>query len=164
MAASGAVRAAELDLSGRSFLLVGVGVGGRRVCQAWMRQLGRAGRPARFWALDRPAGCGGELAGWLAGARVGMRLLLAGPRADVLTLAAQARALHLLPEEITSVEVDAAELPIFCVHCRVTSRLAARPGCRVHCPGCRRELEVHPHVSGHRGSYLAAAPTPADGA
>jgi hypothetical protein len=33
----------------------------------------------------------------------------------------------------------------------------------VTCPGCRRRLEVHEHVSGHRGSYLASAIAPPDG-
>ncbi|MGY1636144.1 dimethylamine monooxygenase subunit DmmA family protein [Geodermatophilus sp. SYSU D00742] len=147
-----------LDLTGRSFLVVQLGPGSADVADGWLRQAGDAGRPAQLWLLDGwAAGRADDLEQRLGTLRVGSRLAVAGPEADVLLLTAQARSLGLVPEEITAFAVGRDRISVFCVHCEATSRLAAAAGDEVTCPGCRRRLEVHEHVSGHRGSYLASA-------
>jgi hypothetical protein len=155
----------SLDASGRSFLLVAVGPAAEPVVEAWAAQAGDSGRPVQRWTVDGPADDAVlvEFARRLDGLRVGARLAVCGPEADVLTLGAAARRAGLVPEEITTSAVDRADIRVFCVHCEATSRLAAAPGAELTCPGCRRRLEVHEHVSGHRGSYLASAVAPPDG-
>lgn len=160
-------QAPDLDPAGTSFLLVQVGAGAADVVRGWAAQARRHGRPAQVWRLPRTdEGTPAELARRLATFRVGARLMVAGPEADVLSVAATARTLGLVPEEVTGFAAGRDDISVFCVHCESTSRLAAGPGTELTCPGCRRRLEVHEHVSGHRGSYLAsatAAPAPGGG-
>ncbi|MGY1631706.1 dimethylamine monooxygenase subunit DmmA family protein [Geodermatophilus sp. SYSU D01186] len=147
-----------LDLTGRSFLVVHIGPAAHGVVEQWLAQARERGRPVRLWGLPRTdEGSGAELARRLGALCVGARLVIAGPEADVLAMAAHARRAGLVPEEITTFAVGRESLRVFCVHCEVTSRLAADPGAEVDCPGCGTRLEVHEHVSGHRGSYLASA-------
>jgi hypothetical protein len=157
-------QAPDLDPAGTSFLLVQVGAGAADVVRGWAAQAQRHGRPAQVWCLPRvDEGTPAELTRRLGTFRVGARFMVAGPEADVLPVAATARAVGLVPEEITAFAVGRDDISVFCVHCETTSRVAAGPGTELTCPGCRRRLEVHEHVSGHRGSYLAsatAAPAP----
>ncbi|MGY1820779.1 dimethylamine monooxygenase subunit DmmA family protein [Geodermatophilus sp. SYSU D00079] len=154
--------APPLDLTGRSFLIVHVGPAADGVVEQWLAQAREHGRPVRLWGLPRTdEGSGAELARRLGALCVGARLAIAGPEADVLALAAHARRAGLLPEETTTFAVERESLRVFCVHCGTTSRLATAPGAEVDCPGCGTRLEVHEHVSGHRGSYLASAVTEA---
>lgn len=105
-------------------------------------------------------------------ARTGVRILVAGAQYDVLRTLALAREYGASPTELRSFVVDALEetdLPVYCAHCRDTFRMSGvRPGAvpdvlngvlnggETTCPGCARRLEVHPHHSALRGSFLAS--------
>jgi hypothetical protein len=150
--------APALDPGGRRFLVVQIGPVAREVAGRWLREARDAGRPAHLWGVDEwAADRRSDLEQRLATLHVGARLAVAGPEADVLLLCAQARSLGLVPEEITAFAVGRARIHVFCVHCEATTGQTAEPGGEVTCAGCRRRLEVHEHVSGHRGSYLASA-------
>lgn len=104
---------------------------------------------------DAPADLA-TLGGALDRARTGARFLLTGGRYDVLQCAARLRDHGVLPVEITAVPTRTDDLPIWCAHCRERHRVVADPGHVVACPGCRRELEVHDHLAGTLGCYLAS--------
>jgi hypothetical protein len=156
------VTAPALDATGRSFLVVAVGPAAERVVADWAAAAADQGHPVQRMTVDGRVDDGAltELARRLDRLCVGARLAVCGPEADVLVVAAAARRVGLLPEELAAFAVDRGDLSVFCVHCEATSRAAAAPGAEVTCPGCRRRIEVHEHVSGHRGSYLASAIAP----
>ncbi|WP_138734550.1 dimethylamine monooxygenase subunit DmmA family protein [Modestobacter excelsi] len=153
------VAAPALDATGRAFLLVAVGPAAEPVVADWAAGAVDQGRPVQRMTVDGRTDdrALADLVRRLDQLGVGARLAVCGPEADVLAVAAAARRVGLLPEEIATFAVDRGDLSVFCVHCEVTSRMAAAPGAEVTCPGCRRRIEVHEHVSGHRGSYLASA-------
>ncbi|WP_181407685.1 dimethylamine monooxygenase subunit DmmA family protein [Nocardioides sambongensis] len=105
--------------------------------------------------VDHPADAA-ALADALAAARTGVRILLLGGRYDVLQAAARAREAGAIPAEITLETTHAVDLPVYCAHCRGTHRVAADPGERVLCPGCARLLEIHDHLAGTLGAFLAS--------
>ncbi|MGY2080108.1 dimethylamine monooxygenase subunit DmmA family protein [Modestobacter sp. SYSU DS0657] len=151
-------QAPGLDLTGRAFLLVEIGPAAAPLVRRWLDDAHEHGRPVQLWAPPRVDGAGAaELGRRLGLLHVGARLAVAGPEADVLAVVALARRVGVLPEEITAFAVAREEIAVFCVHCRTTTRFRAAPGTEVTCPACRLRLEVHEHVSGHHGSYLASA-------
>jgi dimethylamine monooxygenase subunit C len=135
-----------VDETGRAFGIVAVDAPGRRVAESWAGRIHALGRPLDLWfGADAP------LAEWLDRARVGYRLMLAGPEADLLTLRAAAGV--LLDAELTLLVTDRTERPVWCAHCGTTGRAA---GAALRCPGCGRELAVHDHTSRAHGTYLGS--------
>lgn len=136
-----------VDTSGRSFGVVAVGQTARGVAEGWVDEIRGLCRPVDHSFHAHP-----PLDEWLARARVGYRLMLAGPQADLLRL--RARAAVLLDAELTLLVTDDRERPVWCVHCGTTTRAEAEVDGRAACAGCARELVVHHHVSRAHGSYL----------
>ncbi|TIC79917.1 dimethylamine monooxygenase subunit DmmA family protein [Nocardioides sp. GY 10127] len=118
--------------------------------------------PTRLLALpDGPVGAGRDLLVRALGElRTGARVMVAGGRHDVLVALAVCRAQGACPEELRSFAVDAHDgpvpLPVFCAHCRAVHAMTAEPGGTTTCPGCARELDVHPHHSAALGAFLAS--------
>lgn len=150
----------SLDPSGRSHLVVAVGSGAgvAGAVEGWLGEARDAGTALEVRRVaDVDERCRGELHAVLGGLRIGARVVLVGPEAAVMTLASWVRRLGVLPEEITTHVTTRGEVVVFCVHCEATATRQVSPGGVVACEGCGRELEVHDHPSGHRGSYLASA-------
>lgn len=144
-----------VDESGGSHLVLALGEHPRtiEVATGWLREA-QTHAPSRL--VDRIE----DVEHVLQDCRTGVRLLVVGDQYDVLTTLATARAHGLGPAELRCfvVEPDAepGDLPVFCAHCRATHRVRTRPGSQAGCPGCGRTLEVHPHHSASRGSFLAS--------
>ncbi|WP_332641982.1 dimethylamine monooxygenase subunit DmmA family protein [Aeromicrobium sp.] len=151
---------AGLDLAAASYLVVAIGSDPltAEVAQSWIAEA-ESVAPTTLVVLDSMAAQPDRevLADMLVRARVGVRVLIAGGRYDVLQALAFAREHGTLAYELDSRVTHERDLPVYCAHCRGTHRVAATPGGEVACPGCRRQLEVHEHHSAVLGSYLASA-------
>ena len=90
-------------------------------------------------------------------ARVGVRLILAGPPADVHGAAAAAAACGLLEEEMTLLADESGPRVLFCAHCRTANQTTQAVGSEVDCQGCATTLEFSGHVSRRIGGYLGFA-------
>lgn len=148
-----------VDPDGASYLVLAIGAhpDTARVARSWVESA-EAMAPTTLGVLDRlddPVDRAAlrELVGRT---RTGVRVMVVGGEYDVLQALAEARAAGLLPVELRSFVSDRADLPVYCAHCRATHRIATRPGAEVDCPGCGRRLEVHEHLSAHRGDFLAS--------
>lgn len=143
-----------VDPAGRAVALLAFGAAGKRLLTAW-----RAAVPERtpVWShvVDRADDDSlGLLARQVAEARVGWRLMLAGPEVDVLAARSVAIGLGVLDAEIRTVVTGAARKRVFCPHCRGTTETAAPVAAEVPCAGCGRRLHVYGHVSRRLGAYL----------
>jgi hypothetical protein len=141
-----------VDPVGRTLALLGFGPAGQRVVTAW-----RTGGTRPVWAhvADRADDESlGLLAAQVAQARIGWRLMLAGPEVDVLAARSVALGLGVLDAEIRMVVTGAARKRVFCPHCRGTTETAAPVAAEVPCAGCGRRLHVYGHVSRRLGAYL----------
>ncbi|SEN89285.1 hypothetical protein E3O25_13745 [Cryobacterium sp. TMT1-3] len=149
--------AGDLDTSARSHLIVPIG--GRAETDLARQRLRQAQLLAPSTLLAFAALGPAEadtLSAVYRSARVGLRVLIIGGQFDVFQALAAARGAGLLPPELRCILTHTRDLPMFCAHCRATSRVAAAPGSLVTCPGCARTLEIHEHTSSRRGSFLAS--------
>ncbi|WP_311133338.1 dimethylamine monooxygenase subunit DmmA family protein [Arthrobacter oryzae] len=85
---------------------------------------------------------------------VGVRLVLAGPPADIHAAAAAAAECGLLEEEITLLCDDVGPRVVFCGHCRTATTTVQAPGAEVDCQGCATTLAITDHFSRRLGGYL----------
>lgn len=141
----------EVDPTGLRFAIIGIGPDARQITRRWARSV-----PGAAWAVraERAAEVTGALDAQLRAARVGWRLMLAGPEADVLALRSRAIAAGAVDEEIRCQVTSRERLVVHCAHCAAETEVTASPGAQVRCGGCRQPLHVYSHVSRLRGSYL----------
>jgi hypothetical protein len=111
------------------------------------------GRSLPGW-LD---GCGALLEALAAHRHVGWRVAAAGDEVGVLSVAAAARRAGLIDAEITTFAESRRRCVVYCAHCKTTMLADTGPGAVVDCRGCRRTLDVRPHVSRLAGTYLGVA-------
>lgn len=90
----------------------------------------------------------------LARACIGVRLVLAGPPADIHAAAAAAADCGLVEEEISLLEDGAGPRVVFCGHCHTAARTLAAVGAEVDCQGCSARLAISGHFSRRIGGYL----------
>ena len=88
---------------------------------------------------------------------VGVRLVLAGPRADIKAAAAVAADCGLLEEEVTLVSDGSGPLTLFCAHCRTITTTVEPIGSEVECEGCAIVLSISNHFSRRIAAYLGFA-------
>lgn len=89
-------------------------------------------------------------------ASVGVRLVLAGPPADIHAAAATAAKCGLLEEELTLMEDDGPRV-VFCARCRTVTETVQAVGSEVDCLGCATTLAFSGHFSRRIGAYLGFA-------
>lgn len=95
-----------------------------------------------------------ELRFALGQSRVGVRLVLSGPPADIHAAAADAARCGLLDEEMTLLCDEDGPRVVFCGHCHDTTTTLLPPGAEVECRGCATVLATTDHFSRRRGAYL----------
>ena len=146
------------DTSGRSWTVVGFGAAGSEIARAWSAELTAAGRSAvRLHEIDSVDGdeqARAALVADLADARVGWRLMMAGPAHMCLRLRAVAVQMDVADDEITVASTDVDTRAVQCVHCRTTTCAPVDLEDVVPCRGCGRNLLVHYHVSRRQGAHL----------
>jgi dimethylamine monooxygenase subunit C len=144
-----------VDRTGRAFAIMAFGPGAAPVAERWHREVARLGRPV--W-VRRVEGADDavltELDERVAAARVGWRLMLAGPQADVLAAYAVATRAGFLAAEIAVLVTDDRHRRVWCAHCDTTSLAEVATGDVTPCAGCGRSLLVYHHVSRRSAAYL----------
>jgi hypothetical protein len=146
-----------VDPSGKLFLIISFGSGeNAALARAWLAEAAELG-PVQWLAFsDFAPETGRQLSQALSSSLNGVRIMVVGPQFDVLQSLALARAAGALENEVRSLVTNTADLPVYCAHCRATSRVVGGVGDAVTCPACARTLEIHAHLSSVRGSYLAS--------
>ncbi|SFS70894.1 hypothetical protein SAMN05660874_02813 [Saccharopolyspora flava] len=148
-----------VDPDGTSYTLVGIGDPAEAIVDSWVGEVFMKTSPTHnspVWTIqvDSAEEAFEALDEQLARARVGWRLMLAGPEADVLSLRARAIAAGAVDEEIRCRVTSRDRLLVHCAHCTAQTPATTSPGSRLTCSGCGQPLHVYAHVSRHRGSYL----------
>ena len=145
------------DPAARWLALVGLGARGEDVVGGW-----RSSAPPTVpvWAHTAPRADDDalrRLAAEIGGARVGWRLMVAGPEVDVLAAMAGATRLGALDAEIRAAVLDTGRRRVWCAHCRTTTETARPVSGEASCRGCGRRLHVYAHVSRRLGAHLGSA-------
>lgn len=141
----------EVDVGGRRHLVISSGAAGRAIASEWARAVRAAGS-----RLERFHGPASDvwLAGRLAGASVGVRVMIAATQLEVLDVLRTARAAGMVDAELRMHVTDGARLRVHCAHCATDTERKVAIGDTIACAGCGRELLVYHHVSRRRGAYL----------
>ncbi len=146
------------DTSGRYWTVIAFGAGGDEVVRDWSDEIYAAGRESglrihRVDEHDADAACAALVAD-VAGARVGWRLMLAGPANACLRVRATALDLGIADDEIVVASTEVGLRTVQCVHCRAVTSVRAELEDVVPCVGCSRNLVVYYHVSRRQGAHL----------
>ncbi|MGE0214821.1 dimethylamine monooxygenase subunit DmmA family protein [Mycolicibacterium sp.] len=144
------------DLSGRFWSIVAFGTAGADVAEFWCGQIAAvadesAVRVHEFGADDSASDA---LAADVVDARVGWRLMMAGPAYACLRLRAAALALGVADDEITVASTEVRTRSVQCAHCRAVTCRPTQLEDVVACAGCGRNLFVYYHVSRRQGAHL----------
>lgn len=150
-----APRRAPADLSGRYWTVVAF-PGGESTATEWVAQLEsrRPGASPRVHLVADDDAATAAIDADVATARVGWRLMMAGPADACLRLRAHALGIGIGDDEITVATTDVAHRDVHCAHCRTVTREAVPLGGVVACAGCGRRLAVQAHVSRRIGAHL----------
>lgn len=148
-----------VDPTASSYAVVAIGPHprARAVAAAWVADAeGRA--PTALIVLDDMTDARDrvELADALGRVRTGVRVMVVGGQHDVLIALTAARDAGAMDAELAAFCVHTDDLPVYCAHCHGTHRAEAAPGDEVACPGCGRQLEIHPHFTRALGTFLAS--------
>ncbi|CAN3129923.1 dimethylamine monooxygenase subunit DmmA family protein [Mycobacterium sp. smrl_JER01] len=147
------------DTSGTSWTIIAFGAAGADVARQWAAEIasrrGAAGTRVHEVPIeggDRRADA--ALQKDLEGARVGWRLMLAGPAASCLRLRAAAMAAGIADDELTVASTDVVTRTVLCVHCGAVTVADVDLEDILACSGCHRNLVVYYHVSRRKGAHL----------
>lgn len=145
----------EADLSGRAWTIIGIGPDGADIARGWVDQIAMAGAASavRLHEVDIEQAMH-ALTADLVDARVGWRLMLAGPADACLRLRAAASGLGVADDEMTVASTDVDVRAVHCVHCGTVTRARVQLDEVLTCGSCERKLLVYHHVSRRGGTYL----------
>jgi hypothetical protein len=146
-----------VDPAARWLALLGLGRRGAVAVEEW-RSAAPDGVPV--WVHTAPRADDdvlARLAAQVESARVGWRLMVAGPEVDVLAARAVATRLGALESEIRVAVTSTRRRRVWCAHCRTTTETAQPVSGETPCRGCGRRLHVYAHVSRRRGAHLGFA-------
>ena len=148
-------RRAPADVSGRYWTVVAF-PGGESTATEWVARIkGRHPESApRVHPVSDDLEATRVLDADVATARVGWRLMMAGPADACLRLRAHALGIGIGDDEITVASTDVAHRDVHCAHCRTVTRQEVPLGGVVDCSGCGRRLAVQAHVSRRVGAHL----------
>ncbi|GAB3216494.1 dimethylamine monooxygenase subunit DmmA family protein [Mycolicibacterium hippocampi] len=154
-----AVTRPDADLSGRQWSIIAFGPAGAEVARGWSDQISASGRVSavRVHEIAEQDGDGPARAALLADlahARVGWRLMIAGPADACLKVRALAMETGIADDEMTVASTDVASRSVQCVHCRTVTSAAVELEDVLACSGCGRNLLVYYHVSRRQGAHL----------
>lgn len=146
----------DADLTGASWTVVAIGSGAADVVDTWCAQIASA-RPGAEVRTHRVGDADEAIEAVdadLAQARVGWRLLVAGPSHECLRVRAHAVHCDVADDEMTFASTEVAQRTVWCVHCDERNIAPVEIEGVVVCGGCERKLLVHYHVSRRQGAYL----------
>lgn len=86
--------------------------------------------------------------------RVGVRLVLTGPPADVHAAASLAGKCGMLDAEMSLLPDEVGPRVVFCGHCHTLTTTLQPFGAEVECQGCSTALFITDHFSRRVGGYL----------
>ncbi|MGE2835060.1 dimethylamine monooxygenase subunit DmmA family protein [Mycobacterium sp. SMC-4] len=146
------------DLSGRSWTIIAIGADGIQVARQWQREIGDSAVDFRGRIYEL-ADDGGDAACEVlradsSAARVGWRLMVAGPAHACLKVRAEAVTAGVADDEITVATTETNRRAVQCAHCRTVTVAVVDVEEVVVCDGCARNLFVHYHVSRRQGAHL----------
>lgn len=145
----------DADLSGRVWTIIAFGPRGADVARGWMTQIVSAGHESAVRLHQVDAGqARAALTADLADARVGWRLMMAGPADACLELRGAATGLGVADDEMTVASTDVDSRAVHCVHCGFVTRARVQLDEVLPCASCERKLLVYHHVSRRGGTYL----------
>lgn len=146
-----------VDRSGSSYLIISYGQGENAVvARRWLAEAAPLAPVQWLTFRELDAETRRQLTRSLRASSNGIRVMVVGACYDVMQTIALARSCGAIEEELCSLITGARDIPIYCAHCRTTSRVQNEPGELALCPCCSRTLEIHLHMSTSRGSYLAS--------
>lgn len=90
----------------------------------------------------------------LGRARMGLRILLAGPEVDVYAARSVALEAGAVESEVLLSITEAVSCLVFCPHCTSTTVTDSVIGRELECSGCDRSLVVDQYFSRRTASYL----------
>lgn len=145
------------DLSGRAWTIIAFGPHGADIAQDWITQI----ETVHGESTVRLHRCGDDtadaieaLTADLADARVGWRLMMAGPADACLRLRGAAGGLGVADDEMTVASTVVDGRAVHCVHCGAVTRALVQLEEVLPCTSCGRKLLVYHHVSRRAGTYL----------
>jgi dimethylamine monooxygenase subunit C len=144
-----------VDPTGRAYLVISRGDAAGAVAAEWAREIRAIGRP--LWIDHRAAGDAAAstlLRRQLGTARVGLRLMVAGPELEVLDVLRIARAAGAIEAEWRAHVTAVPARRVQCTHCHQHTIGAVSVGDTIRCGGCTRSLVVYHHVSRAHGAYM----------
>lgn len=149
----------DADISGRYWTIVAFGSSGGDIARMWCTQIAAAGYESAIRLHEVPAIEGDDqaraaLIADLADARVGWRLMMAGPAHACLRLRALAVQLDVADDEMTVASTEVDSRAVHCVHCRTVTCEPVQIDDVLPCSGCGRNLLVYYHVSRRQGVHL----------
>jgi ribosomal protein S27E len=131
-------------------------LGAAPVADGWIAEAGRRGVDAERIPLAVPLNpiAWDEQTRMVGRSRVGVRIAVCGPEADVLLVRAYLLGEGLLDEEVLVHATSNHEIRVRCAHCGSSTRHVARPGDVVPCEPCGYDEIVHHHFSRRIAGYL----------
>lgn len=147
------------DLSGRCWTVMAFGSRGTDIAMRWLAQIDQAGgesavRLHRFADGEPAERAAAALRADVDSARVGWRLMMAGPADTCLALRGTAVALGVADDEMTVASTAVNSRAVHCVHCGAVTRARVNLEETLQCRSCGRKLLVHYHVSRRAGTHL----------
>ncbi|BBW99582.1 hypothetical protein BST36_28195 [Mycolicibacterium moriokaense] len=146
----------DADLTGATWTVVAIGAEAGAVVDTWCAQLA-AVRPEAQVRVHRVGDAAEAVAAVdadLADARVGWRLMAAGPAHECLQVRAHAVRCDVADDEMTFATTDVEQRTVLCVHCDARTSVTAPLEDTIVCSGCERNLLVYYHVSRRQGAHL----------
>ncbi|MBD0024003.1 hypothetical protein GII33_01075 [Gordonia pseudamarae] len=141
------------DDGAAAYIVAGIGERGTELTGRWREAIGGS-VPVTAITGDDADSVVAMIESAIGAATVGVRLLVAGPVGDCLTVRARALNSGLEDDEIHVVATRQGLIRVFCAHCRATTDTDAGIDDLVPCAGCGRDLLIYYHVSRRKGAYL----------
>lgn len=136
------------------YFAVSFGSDGFRETEAWLQGLEPSIRHRHLAFEESDHAATGALEARLASAVVGIRVVLAGPEADVYAARATAIEQGAVDEELVLLVTGGNSRRVHCPHCQSTTVTELAVGEVVACTGCERNLVIYHHFSRRTASYL----------